>query len=362
MSEQTKRRTEMKNTKKPVKKITVQKVDKEKVQSTASKMAKKAKPKKTEDTTSQYGDPVKPETLISTLAQSAVLIKATCKCWSGTQSDKDWAGILAGTAGGAKDSFSVSLKILPSTMRRELSRRIGRVNALVKNNTLPFQDGWHLCATSIYVELKQALETEIASCRDFVDEIASRRDEIVEFAKLHLGKAYNEKRVPSADQIRKAFQPDIAKGNISIPEKLNGIEGADMEDLREELMANIHRKYNIGVVEMIDSLRETMERLIEELENGEDKDVKKYARTLDMCESRIKNIIRLDVFKSNRIRAALDDIYTNVLEPLRDDIKLIKKETNKEKKKALEEKSGKTKKQMASKVKQKVSALENLTI
>jgi len=310
--------------------VDTEKVSKDaKIMESKSAIRKARKEDKKKET--QLGDPVEVKNLISTLSQAAMLVKLEVSAWRGTGSDKEVAAVLAGQFNGSVDGFSVGLKFLKPEIRKELNSRLHTLNKWVTNNSLPFGEGWRLLASALYSPLKVKVEECRIEIRDFIYQITQPGPyaEIRRYAKEVLGSAFKEERIPSPEEIRAKFNVHLAKDVIHIPTKLEKVDAEEMESLQEEMRESLARKYQNGVMDLVEGLRETLEVLVEELEGCSDRD--KYATILKMCESRIEEIIRLDVFKSKRVRHALEKINDDVLNPLRESLYVLKKDEKKKK-------------------------------
>lgn len=309
-------------------------VDTAKVEAEAKKTkdkSRKEEKKVVKQAKVQLGDPKDVQNLISHLAQEAILIRVKTTVWRGTGTDKDWAAQLAGQAGGTVDGFSVGLKYMPPTFRTELNNRVAVINKLIKENSLAWGDGWHLLATVLYEPLKKAVEEARISIREYVAQITTpaNHEVIKKYAKTVLGSAYNEERVPSAVDIRDKFNVQLDTDTVHIPTKLEGIASDEMASLKQEMMDTYAVKYQSAIMDLIEGLKESMESLVEELEGSQDRI--KYQTILRMCESRIHNIQRLDIFKSKRVYRALEAINDGVLNPLRESLFVLKKDAGKRK-------------------------------
>ena len=325
------------------KKATVEKKQPKKVvvdKATVDREAKKAKdgdkkkPKKTNDADAknpQLNDPVLVKNIVGSLAQSSMLLKVRVSAWRGTSSDKQWAEFLAGQTGGNVDGFSVMLKIMPPAQRNELNHRIGNLTSIFTRNSIPWVDGWRLMPTKLYEPLKASVEKAKIDLRDYVDELAKQRDSlIVPYAKQTLGKAYNDERVPSADQIRNAFDVKTEFGKPDVPDTFTEVSKDSMQEIQKEMREEFARRYLSGTMDLVNSLRDTVDILIEELETDSDRD--KFGTIYKMIETRVKSILRMEMFPSKRINAALDQLCDKVLEPLQKAKTSLKKDKDAKKK------------------------------
>lgn len=309
-------------------------VSKEAVEKQKKKVVEEVSADKKEEKRKQWllGDPLEVKKLIGTLQHEAMLVKISMKAWKGTATDKEIASELAGQMKGMAEGFSVSLRYLPPKIRQELTRRLATMREYVMTNTLPWTDGYRLLASHLYAPLKQAVENSRIQAKDYVDQMTSPAmyPVIIDYAKQTLGKAWNDERVPSPQDIRDAFEVKFEPGpEISIPTKLNGVESKDMAEIQREVTDKFARKYSMGVVEILEGIKETMEMLVEDLEGSQDKT--KYKILLDMFDRRVTNIARMDIFKSKKIEIMMDTLLEEIIEPLRAQYKDLKKDGGKRK-------------------------------
>lgn len=314
---------------KPEKHITV---DEKKVAELAEKekaRAKKREAKEKAKADLQLGDPNEIKNLIGTLTRESILVKLELSAWRGTGSDKELAAQYAGQMGGGPEGFTIGLKFLPPDIRKELNNRLAKPAKLIKENTIPMGDGFSLLASTLYAPLKQAVENARIEIKEYINWMTKPEpyDKIVKYAKATLGQAYKDERIPSPDVIRSKFSVNLKQRTVEIPTKLEGVDPEGMEELRTEMMEDYARRYQNAILDIIEGLKETMETLVEELEGSQDRD--KYQTILKMCESRIQDILRLDIFKSKRIFRALEHINNEVLNPLRESIFILKKDSKK---------------------------------
>lgn len=325
--------------KKSVVKHDVKEVDKDEVAKKAGKVKKEAvadnKPDKKQKEAELWklNSPVETKNLIATLACSSILIKLQCSAWRGTKTSKDLASDLANSLHGDATGFSVGLKFLPPDMRKELDRRISVMRKWIADNTLAFGDGWRLLPTQLWEPLKGKVEDARIQVEDYVRQMASKEsyETIVEYAKRVLAKAYTDDLVPPPADLIASFKYSLAKGNVHIPTKLDAVSDSAMKELQEDMMEAYSKKYHMGIMELVEGLRETLESLVAQLEKNQEKGGQQYKRVLGIAEERIENIQRLDVFKSKRIRMALEKIDTEVLAPLRKNLTALRKDGGKRK-------------------------------
>jgi len=319
------------NTPVEAKKVAPVTVDKAKVNKEAEKMAKKEKASVDKKKEWLLGDPMEVKRLIASLAEEAIQVKIKVSAWRGTGSDKEVVQELAGIYNGAMEGFSVSLKFLPPEYRKELGRRIKYMQDFVLINTLPMAEGWRLLATKLYPQLKGAVENSRLQVLDYVKQMASDAcyAKIHEYAKRVLGKAYDAGKIPSQAEIMKAFKVEWSTQSINIPTKLDGLGGDELKELQNDMVEEYSRKYSTAIMSLLEGLSETLEKLIEKLEGNQDRD--EYKMVLRMAESRIREITTLDVFKSKKVRIALEKINTEILEPLRHDVQELKQSGDKRK-------------------------------
>lgn len=281
----------------------------------AKKAGQKPEKKVVEHKEVQLNDPVLVKNIIGSLAQTSMLIKVRVTAWRGTSSDKTWAEFLAGQTGGNVDGFSVMLKIMPPTQRNELNHRVGNLTSIFIRNSIPWVDGWRLMPTRLYEPLKKDVEKAKIDLRDYVEELAKQRDSlIVPYAKQTLGKAYNDERVPTSDAIRRAFDVKTEFGKPDVPDTFSDVSKSSMEEIHKTMKEEFARRYLSGTMDLVDSLRETVDTLIEELETESDRD--KFGTIFKMIETRVKSIMRMEMFPSKRINHALEQLCDKVLEPM----------------------------------------------
>lgn len=309
----------------------VVKIDKDKAKQEAETALAKSREKEEKKREWLLGDPMETKKLISCLATEAIMVKIKVSAWRGTGTDSDVVSELAGIYNGAVEGFSVSLKFLPPEYRKELGRRIKYMQDFVLLNTLPMSEGWRLLATKLWPELKKKVEEANLQCLDFVKMLASDEcyKQIHEYAKRVLGKAYDPSKIPSQKEIISKFSVEWGQQAINIPTKLEGLSGKDMDSLQKDMTEQYSRRYSTGIMSLLEGLSETLEKLVEKLEGSQDRD--EYKMVLRMAENRIRDIVALDVFKSKKVRAALERIDSEILEPLRRDIQDLKKDDKKRK-------------------------------
>jgi hypothetical protein len=169
------------------------------------------KERKSEGETSNRPQPQSKETMeIEIKTNNLILTKLTLGWWHGNRTSHGLEQEVAENQKGQADAFRVVLRCMPPEFAGALTSISREMDKAWRTRTLPYEDGgWRVMRADKYEALKTAVELMAAKRREIVDNLIAHHDEIITYARTHLGKAYRDGMIPPPEVMRSQFRASL---------------------------------------------------------------------------------------------------------------------------------------------------------
>ena len=194
-----------------------------------------------------------------------IKVKVTISTWFGNVQSKTGQAELATAHNAQRSDVRAGVSLLPKTVQDRLRKHTIAMRTLVKNNSLPFQDGGvRLMDASEYVKINRELQGMEEAYRIFVmDEIIDKYAELKEMARSRLNGLFDEGKFPTETAIlgkysvRKFIEP-ISTGEGL---KITGLSEAEMEEIRSDAQAEYATELVNGQKDLLIDLGKAIENI-----------------------------------------------------------------------------------------------------
>lgn len=200
---------------------------------------------------------------VDSLLETALQVRLKVSLWNGYIRDSEIESQIEEDSRAEPDSTSFYKKITRCPVFKDYKKMVSRVRRKHYLLTLPWLDGGiRILPASLLFVYRNEVVAHTHRINEEAERISMRRDEIVEYAKKHLGDLYRESDIPSEGHLKDIFgvsveywpMPDVNDWRLqSTKEVLN--------EMKAKIRAQIAERYDQTVASVYHRLTTALSKL-----------------------------------------------------------------------------------------------------
>jgi hypothetical protein len=229
------------------------------------------------------------------LRERAILVRVSTSMFGTQKKDKDATNATATQYGAAADQVAVTKSII--NRKNPLFKKIDRIKGLIRNTHLAqtgvWDDNFRIIATKKYSTWRSVMDELIINFDNAVDDFIKSLPDIIAEAKDNLGSLYDASLIPSAEEVREAF--NVAMETEVLPDRGNvvmDLDKAQVDGIVAAANAADQKRLKTLGEETHAAVRKELETMVEAL-RAFGNDLPDTKRTRTFRDSLVKRMAKL---------------------------------------------------------------------